>query len=386
MPLTEWFVFAVEPDGVPQLRRPARGRAVAPRGAAVVCRRGRRKPGCRPCASPTIWTTASKASGAGGQLVEVSLVGWPLVASGATIGVLIGLDTGRAHRLPAISHGFADAIARLLEPAAYTLATALRVARAEALSVTDDLTQLYNSRYLNEVLRKETKRAMRSGWPLSLLFIDLDGFKGINERHGHLLGSRALIEAADVVRAERARDRHRRPVRRRRVRHPAARDGCRGGPLGGAAPPGPLPALHVSGRCGTRQPHYRVDRGSDVARCGRYSRRPAAGGRRGDVPREDDRARTAFTSRARENAGAAVPTRNRRSVDASLALFALLERPGHRPRHGQHLRLRARERDRRQRALHRGHQQGDRAASRPWAGKPRKCSAGRPATSSPSSR
>jgi diguanylate cyclase (GGDEF)-like protein len=123
------------------------------------------------------------------------------VANGATIGVLVGLDSGRARRLPSISHGFSDAFARLLEPAAYTLLTALRVARAEALSVTDDLTQLYNSRYLNEVLRKETKRAMRSDWPLSLLFVDLDGFKAINDEHGHLLGSRALIEAADVIRA-----------------------------------------------------------------------------------------------------------------------------------------------------------------------------------------
>jgi diguanylate cyclase (GGDEF)-like protein len=74
------------------------------------------------------------------------------------------------------------------------------VQRAEALSVTDDLTQLYNSRYLSQVLRRETKRATRSGRPLSLLFIDLDGFKGINDRHGHLFGSRALVEAAGVIR------------------------------------------------------------------------------------------------------------------------------------------------------------------------------------------
>jgi diguanylate cyclase (GGDEF)-like protein len=136
-----------------------------------------------------------------GKAVEVSLVGWPLVASGITIGVVVGLDTSRAHRLPVISHDFSDAITRLLEPSAYALSTALRVARAEALSVTDDLTQLYNSRYLNESLRRETKRAMRSGRPLSLLFIDLDGFKRINDECGHLLGSRALIEAADVIRA-----------------------------------------------------------------------------------------------------------------------------------------------------------------------------------------
>ena len=61
-------------------------------------------------------------------------------------------------------------------------------------------THLYNSRYLDLVLHKETKRASRSGRPLSLLFIDLDGFKSINDNHGHQFGSRALVEAAAVIR------------------------------------------------------------------------------------------------------------------------------------------------------------------------------------------
>ena len=92
------------------------------------------------------------------------------------------------------------AVRVLLEPAAVALDNALLLKRAEALSVTDDLTRLYNSRYLNQVLRRETKRASRSGRPLSLLFIDLDGFKAINDTHGHLFGSRALVEAAAVIR------------------------------------------------------------------------------------------------------------------------------------------------------------------------------------------
>jgi diguanylate cyclase (GGDEF)-like protein len=92
------------------------------------------------------------------------------------------------------------AVRLLLEPAAVALDNALILERAEALSVTDDLTHLYNSRYLDMVLRKETKRASRSGRPLSLLFIDLDGFKTINDTHGHLFGSRALVEAAAVIR------------------------------------------------------------------------------------------------------------------------------------------------------------------------------------------
>ena len=54
---------------------------------------------------------------------------------------------------------------------------------------------------MNEALRRETKRASRNGRPLSLLFIDLDGFKSINDGHGHLCGSRALVEAAAVIRS-----------------------------------------------------------------------------------------------------------------------------------------------------------------------------------------
>ena len=88
----------------------------------------------------------------------------------------------------------------IFEPASVALDNALLLKRVEALSVTDDLTQLYNSRYLNQVLRRETKRASRSGRPLSLLFIDLDGFKAVNDTHGHLFASRALVEAAAVIR------------------------------------------------------------------------------------------------------------------------------------------------------------------------------------------
>ena len=50
------------------------------------------------------------------------------------------------------------------------------------------------------MLRRETKRASRSGRPLSLLFLDLDGFKSVNDNHGHLAGSKALVEAAAIIR------------------------------------------------------------------------------------------------------------------------------------------------------------------------------------------
>jgi diguanylate cyclase (GGDEF)-like protein len=129
-----------------------------------------------------------------------AVLAFPLSCRGRRVGALIALDHVPSAREPRLSASMLRAVRILLEPASVALDNALLLKRAEALSVTDDLTHLYNSRYLNLVLRKETKRASRSGRPLSLLFVDLDGFKSINDAHGHLFGSRALVEAAAVVR------------------------------------------------------------------------------------------------------------------------------------------------------------------------------------------
>jgi diguanylate cyclase (GGDEF)-like protein len=132
---------------------------------------------------------------------SVAIVAFPLECRGRTIGALIGVDRASARTDPRFAATTLAALRAALEPGGIALDNALRVQRAEALSVTDDLTNLYNSRYLSQVLRRETKRASRNGRPLSLLFVDLDGFKSINDTHGHLYGSRALVEAASVMRA-----------------------------------------------------------------------------------------------------------------------------------------------------------------------------------------
>jgi diguanylate cyclase (GGDEF)-like protein len=133
--------------------------------------------------------------------VSAAVLAFPLRCRGRTMGALVAIDRLASAREPSLPASTLAAAIGVLEPAAIALDNALRIERAEALSVTDDLTQLYNSRYLSQVLRRETKRASRSGRPLSLLFIDLDGFKSINDSHGHLYGSRALVEAAGVIRA-----------------------------------------------------------------------------------------------------------------------------------------------------------------------------------------
>jgi len=129
-----------------------------------------------------------------------AVIAFALGCRGRRVGALVALDRQASAREPRLSTAMLQAIRVLLEPASVALDNALLLKSAEELSVTDDLTHLYNSRYLNQVLRRETKRASRSGRPLSLLFIDLDGFKGVNDTHGHLFGSRALVEAAAVIR------------------------------------------------------------------------------------------------------------------------------------------------------------------------------------------
>ena len=129
-----------------------------------------------------------------------AVVAFALTSRGRKIGALIALDRVASSREPKLPANLLRGLRILLEPASVALDNALQLKQAEALSVTDDLTHLFNSRYLNLVLRRETKRASRSGRPLSLLFIDLDGFKSINDTHGHLYGSRALIEAAGLIR------------------------------------------------------------------------------------------------------------------------------------------------------------------------------------------
>jgi diguanylate cyclase (GGDEF)-like protein len=124
----------------------------------------------------------------------------PLVGRVKVIGAVVVLDRRASPADPRLVERVSRLLAEALGDPAVALDNALMLQRAEALSVTDDLTQLYNSRYLNQVLRREAKRASRSGRPLSLLFLDMDGFKTVNDTHGHLAGSAALVEAATVIR------------------------------------------------------------------------------------------------------------------------------------------------------------------------------------------
>lgn len=85
--------------------------------------------------------------------------------------------------------------------AAIAIENARNYVRVNELVITDDLTGLFNSRHFGQLLDYETGRALRYNSCASLVFLDLDHLKLINDSHGHLVGSRMLSEFGRLIKA-----------------------------------------------------------------------------------------------------------------------------------------------------------------------------------------
>lgn len=83
--------------------------------------------------------------------------------------------------------------------AAIALENARNYDRINELVITDDLTGLYNSRHFTRLIDDECNRALRYHTEMTLVFLDLDRLKGINDVHGHLVGSRMLSEFGRLI-------------------------------------------------------------------------------------------------------------------------------------------------------------------------------------------
>jgi diguanylate cyclase (GGDEF)-like protein len=81
-----------------------------------------------------------------------------------------------------------------------------RAIQMEQLSITDQLTGLHNRLYFSKSYPQEWKRCSRLKIPLSVLLIDLDHFKRINDSYGHIVGDECLIKVANVMKSEIKRD------------------------------------------------------------------------------------------------------------------------------------------------------------------------------------
>ena len=147
-------------------------------------------------------TKAAKHAAAGMGIIKRKergqhVVAIPLICGERILGVIEGIrNTPDATTFRKSDVDLLDSLAL---PIASALANAVRIAEAERLSQTDDLTKLHNARYLRQFLLNEIRRARRYGTKVAALFLDLDDFKRINDEHGHLVGSHVLMEMAAVI-------------------------------------------------------------------------------------------------------------------------------------------------------------------------------------------
>ncbi len=120
----------------------------------------------------------------------------PLVSAGRPNGFLIILKKGAEKVWGPKERKRASFVA---EHIAIAYDNAGKYEEAQQLIFVDSLTNLYNSTYLHKILEKELKRSSRLNLPVSLLFIDIDDFKVVNDTNNHLVGSRTLVEVGAAI-------------------------------------------------------------------------------------------------------------------------------------------------------------------------------------------
>src|SRR5688500_6101176 len=129
-------------------------------------------------------------------LIRTGLV-VPLASEGEHIGYLAAYSRSGAQELDPAGRKELEELALRAGPA---IENARRFREARQLADLDALTGLHNRRYFHETLAREVARAHRYNRDLALIIFDLDDFKAINDRIGHLAGDSVLAEAAERIR------------------------------------------------------------------------------------------------------------------------------------------------------------------------------------------
>jgi diguanylate cyclase (GGDEF)-like protein len=134
----------------------------------------------------------------GDQGPNQSIISAPLVAKRSIFGLLVAIQPGAGE-----IHASEDLklMTVLANQAAIALENRKLYLKLEREAVTDGLTQVYNYRFLVDALGTEIKRARRFGQVFSFVMLDVDNLKQYNDRLGHLSGSQALKEIAQILKA-----------------------------------------------------------------------------------------------------------------------------------------------------------------------------------------
>jgi diguanylate cyclase (GGDEF)-like protein len=123
----------------------------------------------------------------------------PIISKGKTLGVLevINKKDGKAFTGEDL-----DLLMKLVDQAALAVEKISLHQKLEELAITDDLTSLFNTRHLQRSIESEVARSNRYSSSVALIFMDLDHFKDINDNYGHLVGSKVLVEMAEILLAQ----------------------------------------------------------------------------------------------------------------------------------------------------------------------------------------
>src|SRR5437868_1502933 len=132
------------------------------------------------------------------QMETQSVICVPLKSKLRVLGVIQLVNVNMNHFTEAESFFLQS----LCDYAAIAIENARSVERIQELTITDDCTGLYNARHLYKTLESEVYRSSRFGYEFSVLFIDLDHFKQVNDTHGHLVGSKLLAEIGYLIKAQ----------------------------------------------------------------------------------------------------------------------------------------------------------------------------------------
>jgi diguanylate cyclase (GGDEF)-like protein len=146
-------------------------------------------------ADPRFAARFDKASG----VITGSILAVPLRSKGQVLGIIEIVNPRGARAFDAEDQ---RSLETLSEYAALAIDNARAYERIHELTLRDEHTGLFNARHLWRQLEAEALRTARTGRPFSLVFLDLDHFKQVNDRHGHQAGSAVLKGVGDLLRQQ----------------------------------------------------------------------------------------------------------------------------------------------------------------------------------------
>jgi diguanylate cyclase (GGDEF)-like protein len=125
-----------------------------------------------------------------------SVICVPIKSRNRTLGLLELIN--RADGEEFTQRDFAN-ILRFIDHVAIVIERATLYEKMQELVITDDLTKLFNTRYMSRTIETEVLRSNRYKTSVSLIFMDIDYFKSVNDSHGHLVGSKVLVEMGQLL-------------------------------------------------------------------------------------------------------------------------------------------------------------------------------------------